>query len=282
MPFQKREPPQTEPIRFFFIFFETDGWFGRYRHMEWKNIIESIVTGGLHFLFVPRCLACNALLAPTADATAVSNCFCSLCSNSLIPVADPRCSQCGELFHSGLQNHRCCACLTDPPDFVSLHAPFEYGGALADALRKFKYSNATYMAPRLAALLRMLSLPTADAVVPIPLHARRLRTRGYNQSALLAQSLAAQIQCAYLPLSLRRQHTVDVQVGKKKAERIQNMKNAFAIVDPKHRLSGRTVLLVDDVVTTTATVRAAAAALRHQANVSQIHVVCIGRTVSNT
>jgi ComF family protein len=114
----------------------------------------------------------------------------------------------------------------------------------------------------------------------VPLHPKKLTQRGFNQSALLARFLSRKMQRPCDFSTLRRTRHGDAQVGKSKQERIRNMKTAFHVPDRRHDIAGRHILLVDDVVTTTATVRSAANALKIQGKAASVQVVCLGRAAT--
>lgn len=147
----------------------------------------------------------------------------------------------------------------------------EFGGPLADALRRLKYARRTELVPALAALLAGACAPLAgrvDAVVPIPLHPARLRARGFNQAALLAAPVAARLGVPLDAGALRRVRDTPAQAGLGASDRASNVRGCFAA-----RLRpGRTrVLVIDDVRTTGATFAEAARALR-EAGAIEVHV----------
>jgi ComF family protein len=146
--------------------------------------------------------------------------------------------------------------LSDP------HAVFEYGGPVADAIQHFKYDGRSDLGAALGSVMAEHAHHWAgrvDAVVPVPLHWRRRRARGYDQAALLARPLAKSLGVPALLRGIRRVRNTPRQVNLPHAERQRNIAGAFAPWRP-HGV-GR-VLLVDDVRTTGATLRAASEALR--------------------
>jgi ComF family protein len=144
------------------------------------------------------------------------------------------------------------------------HAAFIYAGPLRHALSRLKYGGAARLARPLAelaapALHSLLSIAGAAALVPVPVHALRLRQRGYNQAGLLAAELARLVG---LPLTeaLVRERPTTQQHRLDRAARLRNLRDAFA-AQPATR-PPRTVILVDDILTTSATLEACATVLR--------------------
>jgi ComF family protein len=151
----------------------------------------------------------------------------------------------------------------------------DYGGSLREILHAFKYGRMRSIAGRLADLMRREGdtiLSDADAVVPVPLHASRRRTRGFNQAADLAARLGPPLVHA-----LRRVRRTSPQTDLSAAQRRANVRGAFAARRRAHSLvEGRTVVLVDDIWTTGATLEACAATLR-QAGAVQVRAITAAR-----
>ncbi len=160
-------------------------------------------------------------------------------------------------------------------------AASRYGGSVEGWVQRFKYPPAGLAAldPRpgavLAALIREAArdAPTADAVVPVPLHPRRLRSRGFNPAVALAREVARARATPLRARALRRTRDTPSQTGLDRAARARNLAGAFAARRP---VSG-CILLVDDVVTTGATLAAAARALRG-AGAERVVGICVART----
>jgi len=186
--------------------------------------VHELLEGFLTLISPSRCVGCDEL----ADGPGV---FCSSCATFIEPVSDP-------------------------------HAVFEYGGPVADAIQRFKYDGRSEVGAALGSVMAGHArhwVGKVDAVVPVPLHWRRRRSRGYDQAALLARPLAKSLGIPALLRGLRRVRNTPSQVDLPHAERQQNIAGAFA----PWRLRGvGRVLLVDDVRTTGATLRAASEALR--------------------
>jgi ComF family protein len=163
----------------------------------------------------------------------------------------------------------CAACVTTVEAAtrdIETYAPFRYGGAVAEAIVRFKYQRRGDLARPLGALL-LRALPRLrsrkfDLVIPVPLHPSRLAERGFNQAALLARPLAASLGARMLARGLDRTRDTPRQATLDRILRLENVATAFVARDAK-RIAGRSILLVDDVRTTGATLRACASALRN-------------------
>ncbi|MBW2529254.1 MAG: ComF family protein [Deltaproteobacteria bacterium] len=139
-----------------------------------------------------------------------------------------------------------------------------YGGSVAQALCRLKYEDRPDLALPLGALARRAVRQAgldADVVVPVPLHPRRLAERGYNQAALLARAVAAELQAPLRSLALQRVRPTLPQAALQRRQRESNVAAAFRVRQPRQILHRR-VALVDDVITTGATVIACADAMR--------------------
>jgi competence protein ComFC len=136
---------------------------------------------------------------------------------------------------------------------------------MREAIHRLKYSNSRDLAVPLGEMMILYwqdVRPPADVIVPVPLHTRRLRERGYNQAALLAMELGKGVGLPVLENALIRVRDTSPQVDLSAKERKENVRGAFHC--PDDRLAGRSVLLVDDVYTTGATLESCSLALKQQ------------------
>jgi ComF family protein len=176
---------------------------------------------------------------------------CAAC-DATCPPNEPFCDACGRAARFERPQHL---------DGVPLLVAGPYRPPLSTAIVRFKYSNRPELAMQLARLVRPVlagwELPAPSALAPVPLHPRRLVTRGYNQAALLAQELTRGSGLTSLPRLLRRTREMERQVGKSREQRVENALGAFELRQP----GPPNVVLVDDVITTGSTVRACAQAL---------------------
>ncbi len=225
-------------------------------------------------LLPSACLLCGHRLPHPAAATG----FCPTCCAGLPRSAPAHCPVCAVAFPSrSPASHRCESCLRHPPAFLRVHAVGPYAGTLKEAIQHFKYHGQLPLerplGMLLAATLRTAALPRPDLVMPVPLHLDRLRARGYNQALQLARQVGRQVKAPVVADQLQRVRATAPQQGLAATTRKQNLRGAFAV---RQRLSGQRILLVDDVLTTGATARECAAALR-AAGAAVIEVAVVGR-----
>lgn len=224
--------------------------------------------------FPPRCVACEQVLAARPRFA-----LCEPCLAVVEPNIGPRCRQC-DVPGQG-QTGSCPRCRRDPPAFSALRAPYLYGGPLADVITAAKFSRREDCAGALAEFLVEGEfddlLKDAAAIVPVPLGRRRRWTRGYNQSAVLARALARHTGVPLLH-GLRRGRETKAQSDLGLNDRRANVQGAFV---PRRAMASvgadAKVVVVDDVVTSGHTVRAAAEAVL-RAGVGEVVVVALART----
>ncbi len=186
------------------------------------------------------------------------------------------CVGCGMVFPSREGEDRVCGdCLTEPPPFKRARAAALYDGPPAAAIKRFKFGRQLVYLPVMQAWLKERGremLEDADLLLPVPLHPRRLKARGFNQALLLAQGLTEKPVAREALIRVR--HTVP-QVGLNPKERRENVKAAFVVARPE-LIKGKNILLVDDLFTTGATARECARAL-NQAGAARVEVLTVGR-----
>ncbi len=205
----------------------------------------------LTWLYRPQCAACRELSSEP---------LCSSCALSLLEASEP--GPTGALER--------------------VVAPWRYGGALATAIRRLKFTGATDVARTVAPLWSPLvaaaiaELGTGALVVPVPLHWRRRVYRGFDQAWLLASHACAHASVARPSIVLRRVRSAPPQSTLSAAERVANLVDAFAVPDER-AVAERPIILVDDVVTTGATLAAAAEPLL-RAGATRVVGIALART----
>lgn len=199
----------------------------------------------------------------------------------IVFLEDPVCDGCGVgfEFEQG-PGALCAACMTSRHAFARARAACVYDEHSRDLILKLKHADRTDLAPLLARWLSRAAAPLlieCDAVAPVPLHWRRLIARRYNQAAELARPLARHAGRRYLPAALVRRRATGTQGGKSGRGRRENVRAAFAVprASIKH-VEGRRILLVDDVLTTGATLDACAKTLL-AAGASAVDVAVVAR-----
>ena len=207
--------------------------------------------------------------------------ICWDCLADTPKVEAPFCVCCGDPVAGDVQHDfTCFACCRKKPHFDFARSAVRYEGAVGEALRALKYDNALWVIDDLAELLfacvrAEYSAVDFDFVTSVPLYPARRRSRGFNQSSLLGAILARRLECPYRKKSVRRVRSTVTQTGLTAPQRTANVFGAFR-AGLFARLNGKKILLVDDVMTTGATVNACAAALKRGGAVS-VHVITVAR-----
>ncbi len=236
-------------------------------------------------VFVRRCAVCGRTGRKDPDGLIL----CETCREALSPRQGGYCPVCGHCFDQPLAPPMICAsCRTNPPPWMGFSFYGRYEGLLRQCVLEYKFRSRPSHVLVLRTLMRRAYLrgveaegPGAlhphgpDIIAPVPLHPRRLRWRGFNQSLELAQAVRALAPDALVAAqALRRvRHTVP-QSALPGAKRRENIKGAF--IADRSLVAGRTVLLTDDVMTTGATVEQAVFALR-KAGAERVDVLTLAR-----
>lgn len=199
-------------------------------------------------------LAQDCLLCAAASADEI---LCPDCAADLPRIKGPCCPRCALPNATG---ETCGRCLTKPPHFDAARAVYRYDFPLDKLVQSFKYGHrlalGDYFGRQLAPLAATLD---ADLIVPLPLHDERLRQRGFNQALELARALARARRLPIDALSCRRTRNTPAQAGLAWRERVKNLRDAFAC---SADLSGARIILVDDVMTTGASLDECARTLK--------------------
>jgi len=232
----------------------------------------------LDTLYPPICLACRA-------ATSEAGALCSSCWRAMRFIERPFCDRLGTPFEHDLgEGLLSPQAVTDPPVFQRARAVARFeDGPARRLVHRLKYSDRGELAAPMGAWMARAGadvLAEADAITPVPLHARRLWTRRFNQAAALGREIARRAGKPFEPALLRRIKATRSQVGLSREQRVQNMQGAFRAA-PAASVQGRRIALVDDVLTSGATANAAARALL-RAGAEQVDLIVFARVVTST
>ncbi len=227
------------------------------------TIKEKIIRGGGEFLqwvraglFLPRCRNCGLDLVQPEETV-----ICRNCREKVVPAADSQCRICGKFVPDGMET--CGSCLLLPPPYLRHLSYAAYDGTLREIIILYKYGEVEPLKIFLSGLYldlveKKLS-PAFDAVVPVPadLH----RRHGFQPVRAMGRILAGRLGIEFMPrLLLKKKHTPP-QVGLTQAQRKTNLDGAFSLAAGR-RITGKSILLIDDVTTTGTTIKKCAAVLK--------------------
>ncbi|MEX5213028.1 MAG: ComF family protein [Nitrospiraceae bacterium] len=246
---------------------------------SWPTGIGSVRRRILNQLLPLSCGTCG--IALTDDPLPF---ICRRCWAQITPLPQPRCPRCGIPFASPLASiyspdHTCRSCRRHKPSYTRAWSLFPYESSLRNLVHLLKYRKKIALGSVLGRLMceHLPALPEIDLVMPVPLARQRLLEREYNQSLLLADPISRAIGKPLDWCSLVRVRPRTPQTALPRRARLKNLRRTFAVANPA-QISGRRVLLVDDVFTTGTTVNECAKALR-KAGSDAVFVVTLARTL---
>lgn len=229
-------------------------------------------------LLPPQCLLCQESGVDRPGR------LCAACWSRIRFLDGSGCARCGfPMPGAEGASILCAACAARPPAYDRARAAFRYDEASRVLMTRFKYADRLEAAASFAAWMARAGAPLlaeADALVPVPLHRLRLFTRRYNQAAVLARQIGRQSGVAVWTDLLVRRRATAPQVGLSGAARQSNVRHAFGLRPAQAaRLTGARIVLVDDVLTTGATVEACTRVLR-EGGAAAVDVLCLARVVA--
>ncbi len=247
------------------------------RNSRWATPLRAFLRHALDAALPPLCPACRAPLGLGAG-------LCADCWSKLSFIAPPYCARLGIPFTydpgPGLLSMEAIA---NPPAYDRARAAVRYDDIARAMVLSFKYGDRLDLAPLLGRWMARAGhelTPDADALVPVPLHWRRLWSRRFNQSAALAGAISAACGVPVLYEALKRVRATPQQVGLSKTQRADNVQGAFRVpAERKAEIAGRRLLLVDDVLTSGATADTCARALL-RAGAAHVDVLVLARVVA--
>lgn len=224
----------------------------------------------LNWLLPPNCLQCRSAIKPNSGPV------CTPCYIEL-PFQGNNCHQCGQRFAS--DHDYCGRCLNAPPSFDRCFCPFEYKSGIKELICNIKYREKPSLAKAAAQLLAReiveqgIELP--QAIIPVPMHLKRLRSRGYNHSNLIAKHLSRILNIPHIENLVVKTKFTPTQAGLSLKKRKTNLKNSFELTKT---IGFKRVAIIDDVMTTGATAEEIAKILKKN-GVDYIQVWGIAHTL---
>ena len=225
----------------------------------------------LDFALPPRCAGCGEVIDEVGA-------FCTACWGHMEWLGNGGCQCCG-LPLAGTEIETCGRCLAEPPKVDRMRAAVAYDELPRSIALRLKHGRKVALARTMARYMAPLRGDWVDGAVimPVPLHRWRLWSRGFNQSALVAKELSRIWQLPVEQFHLRRVKRTRPLKGMSHSQRRRAVAGAFAVTDAR-RVEGRTVVLIDDVLTSGSTSEACARALR-RAGASRVELICWARVV---
>ncbi len=229
--------------------------------------------------------ACTTLKAPTTPLhlsapipldSPITQCLCAACTATLTQAQHLVCKLCAHTFAIAGRENVCRTCHKRPPPWNSVHAFGTYENILKYCLLQFKFEQQFSMLPLLSEFLYQACahIPPCHMILPMPRHQQRLATQGFNHTLELSRSVARRLQIPLYKHTLIRTKATQPQVRLSATQRQKNPANSFSV----STVLGKNILLIDDIMTTGATLHHASLALR-AAGAKEIHIAIIGRVV---
>ena len=240
--------------------------------------VGSGLRGLIGIVYPPTCIACQA-------ANGEAQALCPACWRGIGFIERPYCERLGTPFPVDLGNGLLSpAAIADPPVFARARAVCRFDGTARELVHRLKYGDRVELSLTLGRMMAQAGrelTADADLVLPVPLHRTRLWRRRFNQAAALARIVCRETGLPLETTALTRIRRTRQQVGLTRAQRAENLQGAFHVsATMRSCIEGRRVLLVDDVLTTGATVNAAARALL-RAGASAVDVLTFARVVTD-
>jgi ComF family protein len=213
--------------------------------------------------FPPICSFCSS---PDVDSEVR---ICPNCVESIREIGEPLCQQCGQPLPEDSHDEAlfCGQCLIAPPTYDRARYGVKYKGAVQEAIKSLKYGGALHVAGALSHLLtdafnRHYEPAEFDVILPVPIHRKKLRERGFNQVVVLAEKLSARVGIPLDRSSFVKSVDTPPQASLSRKERLINLRGSFRVAR-KDAIENKRILLVDDVATTGSTIREAARTIRN-------------------
>jgi len=238
---------------------------------RWLEPLRILGNSILNFALPPRCAGCAEVIEEVGA-------FCPDCWGQMEWLGKSGCLTCGMPL-SATEAESCARCLADPPGLDRMRAAVAYDDLSRSLVLRLKYGRKVALARTMARYMVSLGEPERGEalVIPVPLHRRRLWSRGFNQSGLVALHLAKSWGYPFEAGMLRRTKPTRPLKGMSHSQRRKAVAGAFAVAEPD-RVKGRDIILIDDVLTSGSTAEACARALR-KAGAARVELICWARVV---
>ncbi len=240
--------------------------------------LQSLVRAAADIVFPPACLNCR-------QSTGTTSALCAACWAQIRFIERPFCERLGTPFAMDLGSEGLLSpeAVANPPVFARARAVAHFeDGPVRNLVHRLKYSDRMELAKPLGAWMARAGnelLVEADLLVPVPLHRRRLAARRFNQANSLAQAISAQCGVPIDPFALARVKATPPQVGLSRSQRALNLQGAFRVTEGMEaKVEGRAIVLIDDVMTSGATVNAASRVLL-RAGAKRVDVLVFARAL---
>jgi competence protein ComFC len=226
--------------------------------------VQTVVDGVLNLVYPDNCIICAAPVSRQKDCGVCESCWAKACTLRIQPPFCPLCGIPYQTFDSS-DSHLCGRCILETPLYSAARSFGFYAAELSSLIQHLKFYGRRNLDGLLSQLLSWAFCDTwarneFDLIVPVPLHSKRKRERGYNQAAFLASCLSHIIGIPHCESLLHRVKQTPSQVGLSDLERFRNLRHAFQCMNTGGA-KGQRILLIDDVMTTGATVSSACEAL---------------------
>lgn len=241
--------------------------------------MNALLKSLIWFLYPAQCRHCGENLDP-ADGYYI----CKSCWDKVEYIEKPYCEKCGFPSdpHSALPE-KVFSCANCPPQFSfnKARSIAYYNTAIGEAIRLLKDNGKTVMADKLADIMvegmnKLLNPKDYDCIIPVPLHRKKMRKRGYNQMELIGRKVGEKVGIPLETKSLIKVKDTPPQRGLSGKERIQNIKGSFSVINPIN-IKGKRILLIDDVMTTGSTINECAKTLVKEGKVDSVDVLTLAR-----
>lgn len=242
--------------------------------------MNALLKSLIWFLYPAQCRHCGENLDP-ADGHYI----CKSCWDQVKYIDRPYCEKCGSPLDSASalpeKVFSCANCPSEASFGKARAIAYYYDSAIGEAIRLLKDNGKTIMAGKLAEIMAkgvydLLDVRDYDCIVPVPIHKKKLRKRGYNQMDLIGRKMSAKLGILIDAQSLVKSVHTPPQRGLTEKERIQNIKGSFSVIDPS-KIARKRVLLIDDVMTTGSTANECARVLIKDGKASKVDVLTLTR-----